>query len=176
MRRSLTGPRLLALAGLVVAGLAMGCAHKVKIVTTPPGAAISVDGVAIGTSPVVYAEGVLPGEHRVEARKVGYRTAQVVVERSDTNWWWVAGGLAGCALCYPVGCLSGAALANLALCPACVSCLSLNVGPALTILTAPSLLTVPLVSLGALLGTTPLGLLAFSTQSPAVVKIELQEQ
>jgi len=162
---------------IALASLLFGCAHKVQVVTTPPGATVLVDGVKVGNSPVTFEENPLPGNHQIEARKEGYRPAHVMVERSATNWWWVAGGLTCCAACYPIGCLSGAALANVALCPACVGCLATgSQGAILTIFSAPSLLTVPLVSLGALLGVTPLGLLLLSTESPEVIKLSLHEQ
>ena len=53
----------------------------------------------------------------------------------------VAGGIAGCVLCYPAGCLGGAALANLGLCPACLGAgLVCDPGPVLAILAAPGCL------------------------------------
>lgn len=163
---------------IALLSLALGCAHKVQVVTTPPGASVLVDGVKVGTSPVTFEENLLPGSHQIEARKEGYQPARVVVERTNTNWWWVAGGLGCCMACYPLGCLSGAALANVSLCPACVGCAATggSTGAIVTIFSAPSLLTVPLVSLGALLGVTPLGLLALSTESPEVIKLSLREQ
>ena len=163
---------------LVVALLAgTGCAHKIKVVTSPPGAMVSVDGKTIGTSPVVYEESPLPGSHRIEARLAGHRPARVVVQRSDVDWWWVAGGVGGCVLCSGPSCLAAASLANLSLCPACAGCLlTMNPGTLLAILTAPSLFTVPLVSLGALIGVSPLGLLALSERSPGVIKLTLKPE
>jgi len=167
--------RLLTLALLAIT--AMGCAHKIKVITNPPGATISVDGKKVGKSPTTFEESPLPGAHRVEAQLDGYKPARVVVNRTETNWWWVAGGLAGCAVCYPVGCLTGAGLANLALCPACLGAsLLCDPGPVLAILAAPGCLTVPLVSVGALLGASPLGLMALSEQSPDEIKLTLKKQ
>ncbi|MFH1808923.1 MAG: PEGA domain-containing protein [Pseudomonadota bacterium] len=168
-------PHLLSL--VVALGLATGCAHKVKVVTTPPGAMVIVDGTKVGTSPVVYEESILPGNHRIEARLQGYRSARVEVQRTEIEWWWVAGGIGGCVLCSGPMCLVGASLANLSLCPACLGCLlTQNPGTLLAIFTAPSLLTVPLLSLGALIGVAPLGLLALSERSPDVVKLTLQPE
>ncbi len=170
----LTRTPTLALALTLVLGA--GCAHKVKVVTSPPGATITVDGKRIGRSPVSFEEGVFPGQHRVMASKQGHRTAKVLVGRSETDWLWVAGGVGGCLLCAGPSCLVGASLANVALCPACAGCLLTggDVGAILAIFTAPSLLTVPLVSLGALVGVTPLALLGLSERSPDVIKIKLK--
>jgi len=162
---------------VLLAGTTMGCAHKVKVISSPPGAMISVDGKQVGKAPVTFEEELLPGSHRVVARLEGYRPTTVVVDRTEINWWWFAGGLTGCLLCYPAGCMAGAGIANIALCPAClgVAC-SGSTGPVTAILAAPSCFTVPLISVGALLGASPLGLLAFAEQSPDEIKVHLKKQ
>lgn len=171
----MTPTRVLSLA--LAAACSLGCAHKVKVVTTPPGATVSVDGKKIGTSPVTFEESPLPGSHRVEAQLEGYHPASVVVERTETNWWWAVGGIVGCVICYPLGCLGGAALANLGLCPACFGALlACDPGPVMAIIAAPGCLTVPLVSLGSLLGASPLGFLALSEQSPEEIKLTLRKK
>ena len=152
------------------------CAHKVRIVTDPPGALITVDGAKIGTSPTVYEESPLPGSHVVEACLAGYQPSRLELERSELDWWWIAGGMGGCLLCAGPSCLVGASLANLSLCPACLGCvLTSSPGAMLSILAAPGILTVPLVSLGALIGASPLGLMALSERSPDTVTIQLKK-
>ena len=148
----------------LAAAMAIGCAHKIKVVTTPPGALVEVDGKKVGTAPVVFEESILPGSHRVVATLDGYYPASVEVERTEVNWWWVAGGLAGCVLCFPAGCAGGAVAANaFALSTAsCGVCLGGSTGPCTAILAAPSIFTVPAMSCGSLVGAAPAGLLALS--------------
>lgn len=57
-------------------------ATDVTIVTTPPGAAVVVDGVNVGTGPVTVK--MNPGPHRLRAMLSGYYPVQetrIVVER-----------------------------------------------------------------------------------------------
>ena len=61
-------------------------AADVKLETEPPGAAVVLDGVALGTAPVEVA--LNPGSHRVKASKSGYfpseRAIAVVAGRAQT--------------------------------------------------------------------------------------------
>ncbi len=51
---------------------------RLRVITTAPGAVISVDGEALGPSPVT-AENLAPGEHIVEATADGYESARQTV-------------------------------------------------------------------------------------------------
>lgn len=161
----------------LVTSLSLGCAHQVNVVTNPPGAMVELDGVALGSSPVSFKETPWPGAHRVRVKQHGYLSREVEVERSEINWLWVGLGLGGCSLCAVPGCLAGASVANLSLCPACAGCLltsGSSLGAVISIVSAPSLCTIPAASIGALLGSSPLGLLALGDQSPDTLKITLK--
>lgn len=161
-------------AALVILVLVAGCAHQVRVVSAPPGAMITVDGRELGRAPVAFEEDPLPGRHTIEARLDGHLPATMVIDRNAFDPAWLFGGIAGCLLCAPAGCVAGAALANLALCPACLGvAITLDPGVLTSIIVAPGLLTVPLMSIGTLLGMIPLGAVAFSERAPATVKLEL---
>ncbi len=155
--------------------LSMGCAHTVKINSTPPGALVVVDGKKVGHTPTRFKEDPWPGEHVIRVSARGYQPRVIHVARKNINWWWFAAGLGGCALCSGPGCLAGASLANLSLCPACAGCLLTgNFGAMISILGAPSLCSIPAMGLGGLLGSTPLGFLALADQSPDKILVRLK--
>lgn len=152
---------LWAVAVLISSG---ACVAGTKIVTSPPGATLYVDGEDIGESPHVYAESVFPGRHRIEARLKGYRSKTVVVERTETDWVVVGTALAGTALCLGPACALGAVIPNIGLC-----------GSLSLLFVAPSLWTIPAISVAAFLGSTPLALLALADRSPRLVRISLEQ-
>jgi hypothetical protein len=94
--------------GATVIGLAMiasyvlGCAHKVKIESTPPGATIFVDGEDKGAAPVILVE--QPGcfAHRdLRVELPGHVPVETKLEQSELVWYVVAPSV--CLACPTLG-------------------------------------------------------------------------
>lgn len=76
---------------LVAALCASGCAHKVKIESTPAGATIYVDGEEKGTTPVILVE--QPGcfAHRdLRVELPGHVPVETKLEQSELVWYVIA--------------------------------------------------------------------------------------
>ena len=119
-----------------------GCAHVVRIETTPPGARVSVDGAVIGTSPVELKRPVFVGDQlRVSVEADGYEPQSVTVPASE---WYPWPALMACTpmLGLPI---------SLPFATVLLPCfgLGLVVGPAIAIgwavVTSPTLLSLGLV-------------------------------
>jgi len=168
----------------LVALVAAGCAHTVTVHTDPPGAEVSVDGVALGTAPVTFDERPGSAPHQVTARLDGYAPSSMMLERSELALWPALGLCAGSAACAALGCGTGALCANpgplagicggllvglvnadLGCQTACAGCSLLGV--------APSVWTAPGMTLGTVAGLSPLGALWGLGQSPDSVTVVL---
>jgi hypothetical protein len=120
----------------------MGCAHTVHIETTPVGARVSVDGTAVGKSPVEVTRAVFVGDSlRVAVEADGYEPQTVIVPASE---WYPWPGLLACTPALGVPIATPFAIGLLPFCGA-----GLFVGPAIAIgwavVTSPSLLALGLV-------------------------------
>ena len=168
---------ILLLALLLSLTAALSCSHMIRINSSPPGALVVVDGRKVGHTPTRFKEDPWPGDHEIQVSAPGYSSRVVRIERKQTNWWWVAAGFGGCALCSGPACLTGASLANLSLCPACAGCMlssGASLGTILSILSAPGLCTIPAMGIGGLIGSSPLGLLALADESPDKIMIKMK--
>lgn len=72
----------------IAAIAATGCAHTVVIETEPVGAAVSIDGEFVGTSPVITEQRTSTGGRlHVAVAADSYQTADVIVTQSEWFWW-----------------------------------------------------------------------------------------
>jgi len=75
-----------------------GCAHTVVFNTTPPGATVEINGVAIGKTPCTFRESTHWGKtYIVSFSRAGYKPLRVELTQDQWNGGeiagWVIGGL-----------------------------------------------------------------------------------
>ncbi|MBM4282298.1 MAG: PEGA domain-containing protein [Deltaproteobacteria bacterium] len=127
----------------VVFGLGLtGCAHAVRIETSPVGARVSVDGETPGKAPLVVRRTVFVGDQlRVAVDAEGYEPQTVIVPASE---WYPWPGLLACTPALGVPIAAPFAIGLLPFCGA-----GLFVGPAIAVgwavVTSPTLLSLGLV-------------------------------
>lgn len=145
--------QLLALVVVVSASSLAGCAHAVRIESTP-GAEIFVDGKSVGTAPATYHETTGTSDSvKVTARLPG-REKTVAVQRSDVD---VA----------PIGAGAGAGVA------ACGTGLAVTVVVGLIFL--PCAMVTGAASWGALAAAPVASWFFYSHKMPDVVRVELDD-
>jgi hypothetical protein len=149
--------------------LLAGCAQTVTVRTEPPGAKVRLGEGELEPIPKEGARAKVPrGVSDVpwSLEREGV-TVRGVVERSRISWGWVAAAVGGALCCTPPLALGGACMANPGLALAAAACVSSS-SPVLccAALASPSWATVPLASLGALVGLSPLSLALLAETVP----------
>jgi hypothetical protein len=154
-----------------------GCAQTVNFKTTPDDAQLEVKGKNLGEVP---ADG-----KKVELR-TGFAPVPVAlilpdgtrhegeIERTETNGWILAAGLAGAGLCVPALCGVGLWIANPLAPLACLAaCTGGGCGAGYAFLAQTvTFWTAPMGALGACLGLSPLAMAAFAGEIPEEVMVK----
>ncbi len=172
------------LTALLLPLLAGACSHTVTVRSDPPGARIRVDGRDLGPAPVRFVETPGSEPHQLRAELPGHAPVAQTLERSELGWMPLAGlGLASAGLAGGL-CALGALLANPAgLAGLCGGCLVVSVNADLgcttmcaglnLLMLAPGGWTAPAMTLGTLLGLSPLTGLWWLATSPDEVILTL---
>ena len=90
-------PVAVVMAVILVAGMTAGCAHNVKINSSPPGAACHVKDMYIGKTPAIYrAHSGVPSSIDVKLSMDGYKTINTKIRshyNADLSLLWLIPGI-----------------------------------------------------------------------------------
>ena len=82
---------VIGLVGLIF--LISGCASTTNIKSRPEGAAVFVDNVRIGETPIQYSDTAIAGSSKaLTLKKEGYRQFDTVIRKSEFQWGPCIGG------------------------------------------------------------------------------------